>query len=136
MKSHMTFGRVVAQIARLSLLLGLSSFALNGCGGPETLDSTGNDSAAATASQGASNEKEPLSNIEPASSFAQPGGSWRLTCGYPGAYFRQTDSGVLMFQTICTPKNPHQIVVNTIKAFSCTPWCLWNDNGALRCGNC
>lgn len=129
--------RATSQTIFLTLLLAAGAFTLIGCGGTEPRVPPEEGPLAASDSQASSEETAPVSVIEQAtSSFPQPGGSWKLTCGYPGHYYRQTVSGTLMFETICRPKNPSQIVYNNIKAFSCNPWCLWNDNGALRCGRC
>jgi hypothetical protein len=135
MKSHAMLGLTASKTIRLALLLGMSAFALVGCGGSETRDPTQSDPVAANGGQ-ADSEDVSTSGVEQAATAAQPGGSWWKTCAFPGSYYTDKKSGASMFMTVCARKNPSQLVVNRIRAYSCRPWCLWNDDGVLKCSRC
>lgn len=57
-----------------------------------------------------------------------PKGSWVCTCRNG-----QTDASTFSAQCLNT-KGAY--VNNYVSKGACNPWCMWNDNGRLRCGTC
>lgn len=55
-----------------------------------------------------------------------PGGSWSVSCFSPAR-------GSIEFCATCFRKNG--TTLRTCRG-GCKPWCMWNNDGALTCGNC
>jgi hypothetical protein len=89
------------------------------------------------ASEGQEGQNEPFdgsdlpqSEMKPLYTTQPPGGSWWRTCGDAYLYVNLD-----RFCATCRAVNGTWWR-SCLNRSSCPKWCAWNNNGALRCGNC